>query len=158
MPLHLCPNSSDPDAPAGTMALHAHPTIRNKITSEQAFKSNIGILHASSSGDPNLTLQYFITTSSILPVFTQYFQEACYDVLYFTPFYSEAVWTRLYPEQAISNTISGWLNKTTPPTFPSLASSISTSPTPTTLPTHNFLSNQKVEPTTALIALMHHSL
>ena len=44
------------------------------------------------------------------------------------------------------------------PTFPSLSSSMSTSPAPTTPPTHNSPSNQIVDPTTALIALMHQSL
>ena len=42
--------------------------------------------------------------------------------------------------------------------FPSLASSMSTSPAPTTPPTQNSLSNQEVDPTTALIDLMHQSL
>ena len=73
-------------------------------------------------------------------------------------FSSEAAWTRLYPEQAILNTISVRLHETNPPTFTSIASSVSTSPAPTTPPTHNSPSNQTVNPTTALIALMHQSL
>ena len=138
--------------------MHAHSTIPRDLTPEQPFESDTGILHASSLSYPTLTLQYWITTRSILPAFTQDFQDSGYDILYFTPFSLEAVWTRLYPEQAISNTISVRLNETTPPTFPSLASSMSTSPTTRTPPTHSSPSNQTVEPTTALIALMHQSL
>ena len=70
-------------------------------------------------------------------MFTQYCQEAGYDILYFTLFSSEAAWARLYPEQAISNTISVRLNETNPPTYLSLASSMSTSLTPATPPTHS---------------------
>ena len=140
------------------MELCAHPTIPSDLTPEQVFESDTGILHASSSGDPTLTIQYWITTRSILSTFTQDIQEAGYDFLYFNPFSSKAAWTRLYPEQAISNTISVRLHETNPPTFPSLASSISTSTAPTTTPTHNSPSNQTVEPTTALVALMHQSL
>ena len=91
-------------------------------------------------------------------MFMQDRQEAEYDVIYFTPFSSEAVWARLYLEQAISNTISIQINETNPPTFPSLASSMSTFPTPATPPTHISPSNQTVDPTTALVVLMHQSL
>ena len=140
------------------MTLHAHPTIPSKITPEQAFKCNTGNPHALSSVDPTLTIQYWITTRSILLTFTQDLQEAGYDVLYFTPFSLEWGWTRLYPEQAISNTISVRLQETNLPTFPSLSSSMSTSLAPTTPPTHNLPSNQTVEPTTALIALMNQSI
>ena len=88
------------------MALRAHPTILSDLTPEQSFESDTGILYALSLGNPTITLQYWITTRSILPKFTQDRQEAGYDALYFNPFSSEAAWTRLYPEQAISNTIS----------------------------------------------------
>ena len=118
------------------MALRAHPTILGDLAPKQAFKSDTTILHALSSGNQTLTLQYWITTRTILPMFTKYRQEAGYYVLYFTPFSAEFAWTHLYPEQVISNTISIRLNETNPPTFPSLASLISTSPTPTTPPTH----------------------
>ena len=158
MPPHICPDSSAQDAPSGMMALRTHRTIPSDLTPEQAFESDTGILYASSPGDPTLTLQYWITKKSILLTFTQFLKEVGYYVLYFTMFSSEATWTRLYPEQAISNTISVRLNKTNPPTFLSLASSMSTSPTPKTTLTHNYLSNQTVDPTTSLIALMHQSL
>ena len=68
------------------------------------------------------------------------------------------MWTRLYPKKPVSNTISVRLNETTPPTFLSLALSMSTSPTPATPPTQSYPSNQTVDPTTTLIALMHQSL
>ena len=157
-PPHICPNSSARYSPAVTMALCVHPNIPSNLTPKQVFESNTGILHALLSGNMNLTLKYWITTRSILLTFTQYLQEAGYDVLSFTPFSSEAAWTRLYPEQAISNTISVQLNDTTPKTFPSLASSMSTSPTPATPQTHSSLSNQTMDPTMVLIALMHQSL
>ena len=140
------------------MALYTHPTIPSNLTPKQAFKSNTGILRVSLLGDPNITIQYWIATNSILQTFTQDLQEAGYNVLYFTLFSSEAAWTRLYPERAISNTISVQLQETNPPTFLSLDSSMSTSLAPTTPPTHNSPSNQTVEPTMALIALMHQSL
>ena len=57
-----------------------------------------------------------------------------------------------------NNTIYVQLNKKNPTTFLSLASSISTSLTSETPPTHSSLSNQTVDPTTALIALMHQPL
>ena len=103
---HLCPNSYARYAPADTMALSAPPTIPSNLTPEQAFEYDTTILHASSLEAPNLTLQYWITTRSILPTFTQDHQEADYDVLYFKSFSTEAAWTRLYPNQPISNTIS----------------------------------------------------
>ena len=140
------------------MALRVNPTIPSDLTPEQAFESDTDILHSSLSGDPILTIQCSITSRSILPTFTQDRQEGGYNVLYFTPFYSEAAWTCLYLKQSISNTISFRLHKTNPRTFPPLASLISTSPAPTTPPTHNYLSNQKLDPTTALIALMYQSL
>ena len=136
------------------MALHARPTIPSDLTQEQAFEFDTGILHATSS-DTHLTLQYWITTSSILPKFTQDRIEAVFTTIYFTLFSSEAAWTRLYTEHPISNTISVGLNKTTPPNFPSLASSISISPISATPPTHISPSNQTVNPTMALIALVY---
>ena len=63
------------------MALRSHPTIPSDLTPEQEFDFNTGILHASSSGDPTLTIQHWIKTRSILLMFTQYHQEAGYDVL-----------------------------------------------------------------------------
>ena len=149
LPRFLCSTT-----PAITMALHAQPTIPSDLTTNQAFESNTGILHASLLGDPTLTVQYQITTRSILPTFTQDRNESGYDVFSFTPFSSEAAWTRLHPEQAILNTIYIRLRDTNPPTFMSQASSMSTYPAPTTTYAHISLSNQTVEPTMALISLM----
>ena len=59
--------------------------IPSYLTPEKVFEYDTGILHASSSGDPNPTIQYWITTMSILPTFTQDRHEAVYDVLSFTP-------------------------------------------------------------------------
>ena len=140
------------------MALRTQPTILSDLTPEQAFESDTGILHASLSGDLTLTVQYWIATRSILPTFTRDRLEAGYDVISFTPLSLEAAWARLHPEQPILNTISVRLNETNPPTFLSQASSMSTSPAPTTPLAHNSPSNQTVDPTTALIALMQQSL
>ena len=140
------------------MALRAHPTILGGLTHKQAFKSNTSILHASPSDVLTLTLQYWITTSSILPTLTQDSQEASYDVFYFTPFSTKAAWTRLYTNQPASNTISTRLTEMSPPTFPSLDLSMSTSPTPTTPPSHNSPSKAPVDPTTAFIPMMHQTL
>ena len=134
---HIFPNSSARDTPAVTMSLHAHPTNTRNLTPEQAFESNTGILHAFSSDSPTLTLQYWITTRSILPTFTQDCQESVYDVIHFTPFSTEAAWTRLYPDQPVLNMISARRTETDPPTFPSLDLLISASPTPATPPIHN---------------------
>ena len=123
------------------MALRVNPTIPINLTPEKVLEFNTGILHASSSGIMTLTFQYWIKTSSILPKFTQDLQEAGYNVIYFTPFSTKAVWTRLYHSQPISNTITSRLNETATPTFPSLALSISTSPAPVTPPNHNYPSN-----------------
>ena len=87
------------------MALRTHPTTPIDLTQEQSFESETGILHATPL-DTYLTLHYWITTSSILPNFKQYIIEASCDTIYFTRFSSEAVWTRLYPENPISNRIS----------------------------------------------------
>ena len=140
------------------MALHAHPTILSNLTLEQASESDTGILHVLSSGDPTLTVRYWITTRYILPTFTWDHLEAGYDVLSLTPFSSEAAWTRLHPEQAILNTISVQLNKTNHPTVSSQDSSMSTSPVLTTPPAHGYPSNKTVDPTAALIALMQRLL
>ena len=140
------------------MSLHARPVILSNLTPDQVFKSNTFILHALSSDVPTLTLQYWITTRSILPMFTQDSQEAGYNVLYFTPFSIEVAWTRLYPDQPISNTISVRHTEKAPSTFPSLALLISTSPTLVTTPSYNSFSNPTVNPTTALIALMQQIL
>ena len=75
----------------------------------------------------------------------------------FTLFSSEAAWTRLHPEQAILNTISVRLNETNPQTIPSQASLMSTSSAPTPPPAHGSLSNQTVDPTLALIAMIQQS-
>ena len=63
------------------MALRAHPMITSDLTPEQAFESDSGILHESSSGDPTLTVHYWITTRSILPTFACKHIEAGYNVL-----------------------------------------------------------------------------
>ena len=157
-PPHFCPDSSAIDAPAGTMTLCTHPTIPSDLTPEQALESDTGILHASLLYVPTLTLQYWITIRSILPNFTQDRQDAGYEVLYFTPFSTKAACTHLYPNKPVSNTISARHTDTAPPTFPYLASSMSTSPTPETPPSHNSPSNENVDPTTALIALMQKTL
>ena len=139
------------------MALRSRPTILSDLTQEQAFESNTGILHSSSSYT-HLTLHCVIANRYILPTFMQDRQEDGYGIICFTPFSSEAAWTYLYPKHPMSNTISVRLNDTTPPTFLSLTSLMSTSPTPETPPTHSSPSNQTVDPTTALITLMHQSL
>ena len=136
MPPHLCTNPYDQKAPAGTMALCAHPTIPSNLTQEQASESETGILHATSL-DTHLTLYYWITTWYISLTFTKYRREAGYDTIYFTLFSLEAEYTGLYPDNPISNTISVRLYDTTPPTFPSLDLSMSTSPTPTSIPCRN---------------------
>ena len=151
---NLFPDYSDQDAPAGTMALRGHLTILSDLTQEQVFESGNDILHASPLDTPNLTLHYWITTRSILPTFTQDWQDSGYNIIYFTPFSSEAAWTRICPKNPISNMISVWRTETTPPTLPSLGSSMSTSPKPETPPSHNSPSKPIFDPTTALIALM----
>ena len=118
-PQFLCSATS-----AAMMALRTHPMILSNLTPEQVFESDTGILHALLSGNLTLTIQYWITTRSILLTFTQDLQESVYDVLSFTLFSSEAAWKHLRLEQAISNTISVQLGNTNPPIFPSLASSI----------------------------------
>ena len=140
------------------MSLRSHPTIPSKLTPEQAFESDTGILHASLLDAPTLTLKYWITTKSILPTFTQDLQEASYGVLYFTKFSTELAWMRLYLDQPVTNTISVQHTKTAPPILPSIASLTSTSPTPETTPSHNPLSNPNAKPTTALIALMQQNI
>ena len=77
---------------------------------------------------------------------------------FFTPFSTSAAWTRLYPSQPFSKTISARLIDLAPPTFPYLVLSISTSPTPATPPSRNSLSNVHVNTTTSLIVLMHQTL
>ena len=144
--------------PSVTKALHVHPAIPSNLTPNQAFDSNTGILRALLSDVLTLTFKYWITTRSILTTFTQDCQEAGYEVLYLTPFLTKAAWTRLYPIQPVSNTISARLTETDTPNFPSLASSVPTMPTPETPTSHNSSSNAHVDPTTALIALMHQTL
>ena len=77
------------------MVLRAHSTILSDLTNKQYFELDTGILNALSLGDPTLTIQYWITTRSILPTSTQYRQEDGYNVLYFTLSSSEVAWTRL---------------------------------------------------------------
>ena len=88
------------------MALRAHPTIPSDLTQEQVFESDTGILHVLLLDTLTLTLYYWITMRSILLAFMQDFQEARYDIICFTPFSSEAAWTRLYSDYLILNTIS----------------------------------------------------
>ena len=140
------------------MALQVHLMIASDLTPNQAFESDNGILHASSLDVPVITLQYWITTRSILPTFTQDQQEAGYKVLYFTPFLTKAAWECLYPDQPAANTISARLAETAPLTIPSLSSLVSTSPTPTKHPTHNYLQNAPSDPTPSFIALIHQTL
>ena len=54
----------------------------------------------------------------------QDWQEAGYNVLYFTPFSTEAAWTRLYPDQTVTNRISVRLTNTYPLNIPSFYSYI----------------------------------
>ena len=72
------------------MALRTHPRIPSDLTPEQAFGFDTGILHASLSGDPTLSVRYWITTRSIISAFSRNHLEAGYDVLSYTPFSSEA--------------------------------------------------------------------
>ena len=58
--------------------------MRSNLTPEQAFESKTGILHASLSGNPTLTVHYWITTRSILPTFAQDRLEDGYDVISYT--------------------------------------------------------------------------
>ena len=136
-PPYICPYSSALDVPSVTKALHVHPAIPSNLTPNQAFDSDTGILCALLSDVLTLTFKYWITTRSILTTFTQDCQEAGYDVLYLTPFLTKAAWTRLYPIQPVSSTISARLTDTDPPTFPSLVLLMSTLPTPATPPSHN---------------------
>ena len=140
------------------MALQAHPTILIDLTPDQVFDSDTVILHSSSSDTPTITFQYWITTRSILPTFTHYFQEAGYNVIYFTPFSTEAAWTRLYPDQPVTNTISAKLTMEYPIPIPYRYYLMSTSPTPENPPSRNYPSNAPANPTTALIARMHQTL
>ena len=96
------------------MALRAHPTIPSDLTPEQAFESDTGVLHSSLSGDPTLSVRYWITTRSIIQTFARNRLEAGYNMLYYASFSSEAAWTRVHPDQAITNTISVQTNKTNP--------------------------------------------
>ena len=158
MPPHIFLDSFAHDALSGTMALHAHPTTLIDLTQEQAFDSDTGILHTPSLDTHTTTLHYWITTRSILAKFTQDRWEAIYNIIYFNPFSSKMAWTHFNPENPISNTIYVRRTKTTHPNFPSLASSMSTSPTPAAPPKHSSLSNPMIEPTTALIALIQQFL
>ena len=139
------------------MAMRAHPMIPSELTPEQAFESDIGILHALLSGELTLTVCYWITTRYILPTFTCDRLIAGYDVIYYTPFSSEAACTRLHPDRAITNTISVKINDTNPQTILSRVSLMSTSSAPTTPPEHSYPSNT-VDPTVSLIALLQQYL
>ena len=140
------------------MALRAHPTIPSDLTPEQVFYFDTSILHALWSGMPTLIIRYWITKRFILLTFARDRLEAGYNLISYTPFSSEVAWTRLHTNQAISNTISIQINETNPQKIPSQASSISTSSAPTTPPAHSSTSNNTVDPTLALIALMQQSL
>ena len=139
------------------MALRAHPTIPSDLTPEQAFDSNTGFLRASSSGNPTLSVRYWITTRLILQIFSRNRLEDGYDILYYTPFSSEAAWTHVHPDQAITNTISVQTNKTNTQTVTSQASLMSTSLAPITSTAHGSPPNI-VDPTVQLIALMQQLL
>ena len=128
-PLLLKLNFSALNTTANTVALQFHPTILRDLTPNQEFEPDTGILHASLSDAPTITFQYWITISSILPTFTQDRQEASYKVIYFTPFSTKAVWTRLYPDQPIPNTISARLTDMDTLLITYLSSSMSTDKT-----------------------------
>ena len=140
------------------MALRAQPPIPSDLMPEQTFESNTGILHALLSGDLNLTVRYLITIRSILPTFARDSLKAVYNVISYTPFSSESAWTRLHPNQAISNTISVQINETNLQTIPLQASSMSTSLAPITPPAHGSPSNHSVDLSLAFIALIQKSL
>ena len=135
------------------MDLHDHPMIPSDLTPKQAFESETGIIRASSSGDLSLSVRYWITTQSILQTFSSNRLKAGYDILSYTPFSSEAAWTRVHPYQAITNTISVQINETNPQTVTSQASSMSTSLASTTPPAHGSPPNT-ADQTVQLIALM----
>ena len=92
MPRFLCPTAT-----SVTVALRAHPTVPRNLTPEQAFKSDTGVLHDLSSGDPTLSVRYWITNISILQTFARNRLEAGYDIIYYTPFSSEAARTHVHP-------------------------------------------------------------
>ena len=139
------------------MALRAHPTIPSNLTPEQAFDSNTGVLNSLSSGNPTISVCYWITTLLILPTFAINRLEAGYDILHYTPFSSEAEWTRIHPDQVITKTIYVQTNETTPHTVTSQASSMSTSLAPK-IPTAHGSPPNIVDPTVQIIALMQQSL
>ena len=146
-----------PTATAVTMALRTHPTIPRNLTPEQAFESNNGVLHASSLVDLTLSVRYWITTQSILQTFARNWLKAGYNILYYTPFSSEAAWTHVHPDQEITNTIYVQTNNTNTQTVTSQASLMSRSLAPTTPTAHGSPTNI-VDPTVQLIALMQQSL
>ena len=92
---YIFPGSSDLDATTGTIELQVHSTTLSDLTPNQEFESNNSILRSLSPDIPTITLQYWITTRSILLTFMQDQQEAGYSVLYFTPFFTKEAWTRL---------------------------------------------------------------
>ena len=139
------------------MALQVHPRTSD-LTPEQVFESENGILYSSLSNVTTINLHYWITTRSILPPFTQYWQEVGYNILYFTPFSTEAVWIRPYPYKPVNNTIYSRPTNTAPSSIPTLSSPMSTSSTPSTPPKQNYWSNAPANPTTGLIALMHQTI
>ena len=106
------------------------------------------------SGKPTLTIYYWITAQSTIPTFARDRLRAGYNVLSYTPFSPEAAWTRLHPDQIFSNTISVHINKTNPQKTPSQTLSMSKSSAPTKPPAHGSPSNNTVDPTLALIALI----
>ena len=140
------------------MVIQFHSTIPRNLTPEKFFEFNNGILHVSLSYVLIITLQYYIKTSSILLKFTECWQGAGFDVLYFTSFLTEVVWTHIYPDQSVTNLISARLTKTYTLTIPSLYSPISALPTSATPPTNNSPSNDHVKPTTAIIVLVHQTI
>ena len=140
------------------MALQVHPTIPIDLTPEQAFEYDNGILHALLSEAPTITIQYWIMTRSIIPTFMQDQREAGYNILYFNPFLTKAAWTRLYPDQPFTNTISARLADMDSLTISSLSFSVSTLPTPVTPSKRDYTSNDPANPMAALITLMNQML
>ena len=98
------------------MVLRVHLTIPSNVTPEQAFESNTGILHALLLVELTLSVCYWITTGLILPTFALNCLKAGYYILSYTPFSSEAVWTRVHINQEITNTISVQIIDTNPQT------------------------------------------
>ena len=138
------------------MLLQAHPTVQSDLPVAQVTASDTGILHVLSVAVPIITHQYWITTRYILPEFAQDHLELGYEMFYFTPFSSEAVWLRLHPGIPITNNIYPILQVMAPSMI--LSFLLMYTFTPPSTQADNSPSNATVDPTTALTALMTYQL